>query len=233
MRQAFKLDAFMQNFENLFRFMELKQEPPLKIPSVDYQLLDQTNDEWLKEGKIELENVSLAYGESSKNALKNISITIEPKTVISCVGRASSGKSSLVAALLNLVKTDSKSKILLDGIDNKSIGTNILRSSIAYIPRETAIFEDSVKKNLDPLGKIQDHLIWEALEITGLKNIVEAFPEGLRTVISKETRLLDVNQKHLLMLTRALLRKKSKILIMEDAHSDINTETEQFIHQTV
>lgn len=100
--------------------------------------------------------------------LQGVSFEVAAGEKVGIVGRTGSGKSSLIVTLFRIVETDGGS-ITLDGLDLQSMGLNDVRGRIAAIPQDPILFSGTVRSNLDPYGRYEDHEIWDALSHVALK----------------------------------------------------------------
>ncbi len=100
--------------------------------------------------------------------LQGVSFEVAAGEKVGIVGRTGSGKSSLIVTLFRIVETDGGS-ITLDGLDLQSMGLNDVRGRIAAIPQDPVLFSGTVRSNLDPYGRYEDHEIWDALSHVALK----------------------------------------------------------------
>ena len=108
------------------------------------------------------------------------------------------------------------------------MGLHSLRKHISIIPQNPFIFKGTFRDNVDPSGIASDEDIWYALEDTHLKNKVEGFPKQLDTEISNGSEYFSLGEKQLVCLTRILL-KRNKILILDEATSNLDGETDAFM----
>lgn len=189
---------------------------------------------WPWKGHIGFEQVSMRYNPVSPLVLKNVSIDLPPGTTLGIVGRTGSGKSSLLLTLFRLVEIESGGSIKIDGIDIRSVSLQTLRESLSIIPQDPVLFAGTLMYNLDATGKATPADAWAALE-SASPELAQQFKEagtGLETYISEGGKNLSSGQRQLICLARALLRK-SKILVMDEATSSVDTKTDAQVQETI
>ena len=181
------------------------------------------------QGGIEFRNVSFRYPGTERLVLTDISFTIEPGQTVAIVGPTGSGKSTIVRLIPRLYDTD-EGEVLLDGIPIKEITLEQLRSLISMVPQEPFLFSEALGSNiafgLQDGG--DDKRVEEAAQIAQLAETIRDFPQGYDTQLGERGINLSGGQKQRATLARALTRN-SPVLILDDALSSVDTNTEMRI----
>ncbi|SCV02438.1 LAME_0H00540g1_1 [Lachancea meyersii CBS 8951] len=204
--------------------------------------------EWPSEGTVEFEDVSLAYRPGLPVVLKNVNLQIRGREKIGVCGRTGAGKSTIMSALYRICELQ-QGRIFIDGIDISTLGLFDLRSKLSIIPQDPVMFRGSVRKNLDPFGERTDDELWDALVQSGAIS-PESESEVRAQIYDKKGTLSSLHKFHLdqeveedgsnyslgerqlLALTRALVRQ-SKILILDEATSSVDYETDAKIQTRI
>jgi ATP-binding cassette subfamily B protein len=179
-------------------------------------------------GAIEFKNVSFKYLPEFPYVLKNISFTIPKGTSLGIVGSVGSGKSTLVSLLPRLYEV-TEGQILIDGQDIHTIPLKTLRRAIGVVPQESFLFSLSIEGNIQ-FGRenaTPDEVL-KASDIAQLTSEIEHFPDGFKTIVGERGITLSGGQKQRTSIARAIVRKPS-ILILDDALSAVDTDTEERI----
>lgn len=182
-------------------------------------------------GKIEFQNVWFAYKEEDY-VLKNVSFSINVGESIALVGHTGSGKTTVTNLLMRFYDVQ-KGKILLDGVDVRDWDLESLRANFAVVLQDVFLFSGSLADNIR-LGnkKISDEkIVWAAGEVHA-DEFINKLPETYKSQVRERGAGLSVGQKQLISFARALAFEPS-ILVLDEATSSIDTETEQLIQQAV
>ena len=220
-----KNEKMSTSMESCDAYTHIVQEAPLKLKTDE--MLIQNN--FPKSGKIEFVNYSVRYRPDTKMVLKDINILIQPGEKIGIVGRTGSGKSTLCLCLFRILEATT-GQILIDDIDISLIGLSLLRSIITVIPQDPTLIEGSLKENLDPLGNFGEQSMIDALKSVGMDYIFEE--DGLNFMVKENGDNLSAGERQLICMARALIRK-SKIIIMDEATSSIDYNSEQLIQKAI
>jgi ATP-binding cassette subfamily C (CFTR/MRP) protein 1 len=155
-RQTVEVETNIVSVERVLEYTRLPSEAPEVIhrhrPPIS----------WPAHGGVEFKNYSTRYREGLDLVLKDINLSIKPHEKIGVVGRTGAGKSSLTLALFRIIEPTIGS-IIIDGLNTSTIGLLDLRRRLAIIPQDAALFEGTIRDNLDPGGVHDDTELWSVL----------------------------------------------------------------------
>jgi subfamily B ATP-binding cassette protein MsbA len=180
-------------------------------------------------GRIEFRNVSFAYESGSGPVLHEIDLVVEPGQRVALVGRSGAGKSTLVG-LIPRFYDQCSGEILLDGRPLADYHLQSLRDQIALVTQQVVLFNDTLERNI-AYGRLSDSppdAIWNAVRRAHADGFIEALPDGLQTIVGDDGVLLSGGQRQRVAIARALL-KDAPILILDEATSSLDAESEQYI----
>jgi ABC-type multidrug transport system fused ATPase/permease subunit len=183
-------------------------------------------------GEVRFENVDFTFPGARRPALEQVSFTARPGTLTALVGPTGSGKS----AIINLIPRfydPTAGRVLVDGHDVRELTLDSLRGQIAIVHQETFLFSVSIRDNI-AYGREEATLeeVIAAAKAAQAHDFIMAMPEGYDTEVGERGVTLSGGQKQRIAIARAILLDP-RILILDDATSSVDTETEQEIQQAL
>ncbi len=217
------ISMMSQGLASLKRIVVIFDERPDIVDGPEVQLIEKL------EGDIELSNLTFAYPDQEEvTVLEDIKVHVEKGSTLAILGRTGSGKSTLANLLLRLYNTKSD-MIRIDGHPLCEIPLEVLRRDIAYVPQDNFLFSDTLENNIAFGAEIKDkEAIYKAAKNACIHSNIMDFPAGYGTMVGERGVTLSGGQKQRSSIARALL-KDSPILILDDALSAVDTDTEEQI----
>ncbi len=216
------INMFSQGAASIDRIREIFDEKPEICDPPDAADVDRLR------GDITFSHLTFLHRGHSEPTLKDISLHVRAGTTLAVIGRTGNGKSTLVNLLLHLYNTK-PGMIFLDGRDINTIPLKTLRENIAYVPQDNFLFSDTLKSNIAFGADEQDmDSIVRATRAACIHENIIAFPDGYETIVGERGVTLSGGQKQRSSIARALM-KDAPVLILDDALSAVDTDTEEHI----
>jgi subfamily B ATP-binding cassette protein MsbA len=180
-------------------------------------------------GQVEFCSVRFKYNTDAEDALSDISLVINPGDTVAIVGPSGGGKTTLASLLAGFYQAGQGS-ILIDGVDVRDCTLASLRANIALVSQDVMLFNDTVRNNIayGAMRDCTDTEVEAAARAAHALEFISELPEGFATFIGEKGQRLSGGQRQRLAIARALL-KDAPILIMDEATSSLDTESERHI----
>jgi len=200
------------------RLNALKQEP-------HYPHLE---NPFLTKKTVSLRVDNLHFGYSDEKILNGIQLRIKAGEKVALVGASGGGKSTLIQTLIGLYPPD-QGQIYFDNVAIDRIGLEVVRENVVTVLQHPVLFNDTIRANLT-LGKIaSDDILWQALAIAQLSDVVQDLPQGLDTVVGRLGMRLSGGQRQRMAIARMIVANP-KVVILDEATSALDSETEYKLH---
>lgn len=208
--------------DRVIEILELKPEPGFEETDTPRTVLPTTT-----KGTIRFENVSFSY-RPGEDVLKNINLEVKPSSIVAIVGESGAGKSTLTNLIYRLYDPQAGS-IYIDDYDVKSLDLDSLRRNIGVVSQETLLSNISIAENIS-LGKrnaTREEIV-EAANLANAHEFIINLPGGYDAMVGRMGYQLSAGQRQRIALARAIL-KNPKILILDEATSSIDSQSEELI----
>jgi len=220
--QNTQVQTSLASLERVFELFDTRSQ--IREPSRGKDLV-------IQKAEIRFDNVCFSYDGSSP-VLSDINLTMRGETTVALVGKSGAGKSTLVNLLLRFYEPQ-QGNIYIDSINIKDVKISDLRKIIGIVPQDVFLFSGTVKENIR-YGKIDasEEDILEAAKLANIQQFIERLPNGYDTEVGERGVKLSGGQRQRVAIARAFLRDP-KILILDEATSEIDSESEMFIKESL
>ncbi len=217
------LQAAMASSERVFRLLDTEAaivDPPhpVELPHV--------------RGKITFDDVSFAYGEGEW-VLRDVDFTIDAGESVAIVGATGAGKTSIISLISRFYDVQ-KGRILLDGVDVRDMRQRDVRRHVGVVLQDPFIFAGTIASNIRLEERsIGDARVRDAARFVNADKFIERLPQGYETVVTERGSTISVGQKQLLAFARAIAFNPEIMLVLDEATSSVDTETERLIQDAL
>ncbi|ASM97716.1 ABC transporter ATP-binding protein [Vibrio vulnificus] len=183
-----------------------------------------------KEIDVSVENVSFSYN-SETTVLNQLNLRIPAGKKVALVGASGGGKSTLIQLLIGVYRQDS-GVIRYNNESSDDIGFELIREKIAVVLQQPILFNDSLRHNLTLGGDYDESVLWQALEIAQLQDVISQLTAGLDTQVGRNGIRLSGGQRQRLAIARMVL-SDPQFVILDEATSALDTATEAALHRAL
>ena len=215
-----QIQSMIASSERIFEFLESDEET-FGEKELDHEVL----------GNVKFDHVSFGYDEN-KTIIKDFSLNVHAGEKVAIVGPTGAGKTTLVKLLMNFYKVNS-GEITVDGMNINDYKIDELRKNFGMVLQDTWLYSGTIMENLK-YGKLDasDEEVYKACKIANVDHFIRTLPDGYNMQIDEENANISQGQKQLLTIARAVLAN-SKILILDEATSSVDTRTEELIQDAM
>jgi ATP-binding cassette subfamily B protein len=181
------------------------------------------------QGRVAFEDVWFSYAGDESYVLREISFAVEAGRSVALVGATGAGKTSVISLLLRFYDAQ-KGRVTLDGVDVRALDPQDLRAALGLVLQDVHLFSGTIASNIRLGSPIPEARVRAAARAVGADRFVEKLPRGYDTEVKERGATLSVGQKQLLSFARALAHDP-RVLILDEATSSVDTETEELIRE--
>lgn len=179
-------------------------------------------------GEIEFKNLTFAYPDSEIPSLKNVSFKIEAGENVGIVGRTGSGKTTVADLILRTYNVPDGT-VFIDGNDVNDVTIESVRKNAAYVPQDNFLFSDTIENNIAfASDEVSFDAVVRSAKLADVNGNIAEFRDGYKTVLGERGVTVSGGQKQRISIARAMM-KNAPVLILDDAVSAVDTETEKTI----
>ena len=223
----------LANIANLFQSTIASAERVFEILDEEEEIAEAKDVIVIEDlkGSVRFENVSFGYKEG-ETLINDMNVEVLPGQTVAIVGPTGAGKTTLINLLMRFYEVNS-GRILIDGIDINSLKRECLRSLFGMVLQDTWLFNGTIRENI-AYGRedaTQEEVV-AAAKAAYADHFIRTLPDGYDTVLNEESSNISQGQKQLLTIARAIL-KDTKLLILDEATSSVDTRTEQQIQKAM
>lgn len=219
-----------QNFSTLQTSMVSAGRVFDLIDEDGYEPLQENSGAKVQEGNIEFKNVSFSY-DGTRPILDNISFKVNKGETIAFVGSTGSGKSSIINVFMRFYEFAS-GQVLLDGKDIRQYSQEELRKNVGLVLQDPFLYHGTIKSNIKMYQDISDEDVQAAAEFVDADQFIQKLPEGYDAPVSERGSSFSTGQRQLLAFARTVA-SKPKVLILDEATANIDSETEQIVQNSL
>ena len=225
------LIELMQNFSILQTSIISAGRVFTLIDNEEYEPEQRESDCKISRGDIEFKNVSFSY-DGKRDVLKNISFSVKNGESIAFVGATGSGKSSIINLFLRFYDYD-RGEILIDGVDIKDYSAKELRNSVGLVLQDPFLYHGTVESNIKMYNEeLTREDVIEAAKFVDAHNFIDKLKDKYDSVVTERGSTFSSGERQLLTFARTIV-SKPKILILDEATANIDSETEELIQNSL
>ncbi|PZU56957.1 MAG: metal ABC transporter permease [Brevundimonas sp.] len=226
---GFAYREIRQSFIDMEEMLKVTRQTPQVADAPDAVALPRPAD--ARGAALAFDHVGFRH-DARANGLEDVSFLAAPGTTTALVGPSGAGKSTIVKLALRLLDPQ-QGRVLIDGLDVRAVKQTSLRSAVALVPQDVALFNDTIAANIAFARPDADAAaVWAAAEAAELADFIRALPEGLETKVGERGLKLSGGERQRVGIARALLADPC-ILILDEATSALDSRTEAAIQKTL
>ena len=225
------LIELMQNFSILQTSIISAGRVFTLIDNEEYEPEQKDSDHKISRGDIEFKNVSFSY-DGKRDVLKNISFSVKNGESIAFVGATGSGKSSIMNLFLRFYDYD-RGEILIDGVNIKDYSSKELRNSVGLVLQDPFLYHGTVESNIKMYNEnLTREVVIEAAKFVDAHNFIDKLEDKYDSLVTERGSTFSSGERQLLTFARTIA-SKPKILILDEATANIDSETEELIQHSL